>query len=171
MLKLTLGCMYAGKTSALINEVQSHTNYIILDYGVNTPNTTQFMISHNDEKINCLKTWNLSYSDVELFETIFINEAQFFKGLISFIKECLHKHKNVYVYGLDGDFKQESFGEIIQLIPLCDEYVKLYARCTCGNSASFSKRLSEKTEQYLPNDIYKPSCRRCLQLPSELTPS
>ena len=159
MLKLTLGCMYAGKTTALIHERSLHQNYIVLDYGLTTE---QFMVSHDDIKIQCMKTHSLSYSDVELFDTIFINEAQFFKGLVSFIKECLHKHKNVYVYGLDGDFKQESFGEMSQLIPLCDEYVKLYATCTCGKRASFSKRLSENKEQYLPNDIYRPSCRECL---------
>jgi thymidine kinase len=163
MLKLTLGCMYAGKTSALINEVQLHENYTVIDYGVNTP-LTQFMISHNDEKIICSKTYNLSYSEVERFDTIFINEAQFFKGLASFVKECLHKHKNVYVYGLDGDFKQEVFGEILQLIPLCDEYVKLYAVCKCGTNASFSKRLSKNKEQYLPHDVYVPVCRECLML-------
>ena len=160
MLKLTLGCMYAGKTSALINETSLHQNHIVIDYGLNIP--AQFMVSHDDTKVPCMKTCILSYSDVELFDTIFINEAQFFKGLVLFIKECLHKHKNVYVYGLDGDFKQESFGEIIQLIPMCDEYVKLYATCICGKRASFSKRLSEKKEQYLPNDTYRPSCRKCL---------
>ncbi len=70
----------------------------------------------------------------------------------------------MYVYGLDGDFKQDVFGEILQLIPLCDEYVKLYAVCKCGINAAFSKRLSENKEQYMPNDTYLPVCRECLIL-------
>jgi thymidine kinase len=161
MLKLTLGCMYAGKTNSLINEVDLHKNYIVIDHGMSN---SQFIISHDDKKIPCIKTTDLASLHVDPFDTILINEAQFFEGLVTFVKGCLYKHKNVYVYGLDGDFKQEVFGEILQLIPLCDEYVKLYAVCKCGSNASFSKRLSESKEQYLPDDIYVPVCRECLTL-------
>ena len=74
----------------------------------------------------------------------------------------LKKKKTVYLFGLDGDFKQEKFGEIIDLLPHADTYVKLYAKCACGSNASFSKRLSEDLTQYSPHDKYIPVCRTCL---------
>jgi thymidine kinase len=165
MLKLTLGCMYAGKTSALIKESSLQGQFIVIDYDRGLPHAN-ILSSHDNIALRCIKTSDLSALNIDIFDAIFINEAQFFEGLVTFVKECLYKHKSIYVYALDGDFKQESFGEIIQLIPMCDEYVKLYALCACGKHAPFSKRLSEKKEQYLPHDIYRPSCRRCLTLPS-----
>jgi thymidine kinase len=89
-----------------------------------------------------------------------INEAQFFKDLIPFVEQM--KSKNIHIYGLDGDFKQERFGDILSLIPQCDSYVKLYAKCKCGELAPFSKRLSMNQEQFSLDDPYRPSCRKCL---------
>ena len=45
--------------------------------------------------------------------SIFINEAQFYPDLVDFVKHFM-KTKNIYVYGLDGDFKQEKIGHIGQ---------------------------------------------------------
>jgi len=93
-------------------------------------------------------------------EYILINEAQFYPDLVEFVKEF--KHKNIYVYGLDGDFKQQKMGYILDIIPLCDSVKKLKARCGCGQEAIFSKRISNETDQYQPNAQYVPVCRKCL---------
>ena len=73
-------------------------------------------------------------------------------------------NKIVYVYGLDGDFRQQQFGNIHDLIPLSDTYTKLYARCAqCNDVASFSKRLTENGEQFRPHDVYIPVGRHCFK--------
>ncbi len=92
---------------------------------------------------------------------IMINEAQFYPDLVEFVNEF--SHKNIYIYGLDGDFKQQKIGYILDLIPLCDTVQKLKANCECGELAIFSKRLGTETEQYLPNAQYIPVCRKCLR--------
>jgi thymidine kinase len=92
-------------------------------------------------------------------EYIMINEAQFYPDLIDFVKKF--NYKNIYVYGLDGDFKQEKIGNILDIIPLCDSVTKLKAQCNCGEPAIFSKRLSEERDQYQPNAQYIPVCRKC----------
>jgi thymidine kinase len=160
MLSLTLGSMFSGKTSALIKNSTSH---LILDY--DTTEASEWYIStlqsHDEEIVHCIKTHNLSTIDISKSEFISINEAQFFKDLVPFVKEALLQKKQIYVYGLDGDFKQESFGDILSLIPLADVYIKLYAKCLCGKKAPFTKRLSTNKTQYAPDDKYRPSCSDC----------
>ena len=161
MLSITVGCMYAGKTSKLMqNKPEGQT--IIIDYDRCEAPYVSTLYSHDNVNVDCIKTDDLSKLDMRIFDNIMINEAQFFKGLVPFVKMCLEDSKHIYIYGLDGDFKQEKFGEILDLIPLCDTYVKLYAKCICGKDAPFSKRLSANQQQYLPNDTYRPSCRSCL---------
>ena len=159
MLTLTLGCMYAGKTSALVKRIPSQ-GYIVLDYArCNTP-CVSTLSTHDGVCIPCTKVQYLLSVDVSPYDTILINEAQFFDDLIPFVQRM--ESKNVHIYGLDGDFKQEMFGDILSLIPKCDSYVKLYATCQCGKPAPFSKRLSDNMEQFSPDDVYRPSCRTCL---------
>lgn len=96
---------------------------------------------------------------VNFSDNIFINEAQFFPDLFEFVTH--HLNKNIYLYGLDGDFKREKIGRIIDLIPLCDEVIKLKSICVCGKKAIFTHRESLEKEQYVPNATYVPLCRAC----------
>jgi len=123
-----------------------------------------FQISHEFDPVN---DYELSREMHETRDALFsarhimINEAQFYPDLIDFVKEF--NYKNIHVYGLDGDFKQEKIGQILDIIPLCDSVEKLKAKCVCGEPAIFSKRLSNETDQYQPNAYYVPVCRRCLK--------
>jgi thymidine kinase len=166
MLHIVTGCMFAGKTTSLVNTynlLKKTHRILILDYDTNCSNTmfTSNLYTHDSTSIPCIKTNNLIV-DYTYYDCILINEAQFFNGLIEFVNKCIHDNKTIYIYGLDGDFKQNKFGEILDLIPLCDTYEKLYAKCKCGYNASFSKRLSDNKSQFLPNDKYIPVCRNCL---------
>ena len=158
MLHLTLGCMYSGKTSALIRDSKSGS--LIIDY--DTGGEAGVLYNHDNVKIRCERTRDLSSIKTTYATSIFINEAQFFDGLVEFVKEMLQQGKTVHVYGLDGDFRQQKFGSILDLIPIADTYTKLYAICKCGDNASFSKRLSSSTSQYGPDDRYIPVCRSCI---------
>ena len=194
-LHITLGCMYASKTSSLIRKYNTLHDVIVLDY--DTERQDKFyegtLVNHNGIEIPCIKcsklydvldiykkrgNFQISHefdplNDFELsremHETrdkllnarhIMINEAQFYPDLVEFVKEF--SNKNIYVYGLDGDFKQDKIGHILDIIPLCDTIQKLKANCACGELAIFSKRLGEETDQYLPNAQYIPVCRKCL---------
>jgi len=179
MLHIVTGCMFAGKTSELV-KIYNSKNAIVIDYDTESlvENTNNFDIpkikqghlyTHDLESIPCIKLLNIQslidymHYTIKLEEDIIlINEAQFFTGLKEFVKCALENKKTVYVFGLDGDFKQKKFGEILDLIPISDTYTKLYANCECGAKASFSKRLSTFIGQYAPDDKYKPVCRNCL---------
>jgi thymidine kinase len=75
-------------------------------------------------------------------------------------------NKSVYVGGLDGDYKMNKFGQILDLIPLCDKIEKLHAICSmCKKPAPFTKRLTNETEQtVIGSDNYIPVCRACHKL-------
>ena len=160
MLHLTLGCMFSGKTTALMRDSAIHPG-LVIDYDICRP--LHILANHDQESIPCVTTTRLFDMDVTNYQFIYINEAQFFTDLVPFVVEMLRLKKHVYVYGLDGDFRQETFGDILKLIPMSDTYAKQYARCSqCGNLASFSKRLTKSEEQFRPHDMYIPVCRACL---------
>jgi len=98
-------------------------------------------------------------------KVILINEGQFFGNLKEFVIEMLDKNKKIYVSGLDGDFKREKFGQILDLIPLCDKVTKLTSlcsKCKDGTPGIFSLRLSEEEQQkVIGSDNYIPVCRKC----------
>jgi len=77
----------------------------------------------------------------------------------------LDVNRKVYVAGLDGDFERRRFGEILDLIPLCDKVTKftsLCGRCKNGSHGIFSQRISKEIEQMLiGSDNYIPVCRAC----------
>ena len=98
-------------------------------------------------------------------QVILINEGQFFQDLEPVITNLLIQRKTIFIAGLDGDFQQKKFGQILDLIPLCDKVTKLTSLCSqCkdGTPGIFSMRLTEDKEQMLVgSDIYIPVCRKC----------
>jgi len=82
--------------------------------------------------------------------------------------------KVVYVAGLDGTYRREPFGQILQLIPYCDTVVKLHAVCQgCGCSqiqpvnalftqALFEQPVASHTQINVGGaEKYKSVCRLC----------
>jgi len=194
-LHITLGCMYASKTTSLIRKYNNLHNVIVLDYDIERQDKFYEgeLVNHDGIQIPCIKcsklydvldiykkrgNFQISHEfdhnndfalSQEMYQTrnallnaefILINEAQFYPDLLEFVKEFKNKH--IYVYGLDGDFKQEKIGHILDIVPLCDSIQKLKATCNCGEQAIFSKRLSKEIDQYQPNAQYIPVCRKCL---------
>ena len=131
-------------------------------------NTENVLQTHDNITFNCVKTDNLlslfCTDTIQNVDIIAIDEAQFFSHLRDFVEGVLEMNKHVIVAGLDGDFKQCIFGEILYLIPLADEVDKLKAMCMeCqdGTLGPFSKRTVENKKQELvgANEMYKSVCR------------
>ncbi len=172
-LHLTIGCMYAGKSTKLIeiyNEALENDKQVtILTHSLENRYSIDEISTHDQHKVSCVK-----YSSIELFieneantietsDVILVDEAQFFEDLLSILKLVEKYNKTVFVFGLDGDFKRNKFGNILDLIPLCDSIEKITATCKCGNVAIFSNRTINNENQILvgSNDVYEPVCRKC----------
>jgi thymidine kinase len=121
--------------------------------------------------IPCVKTnklLDLNLNDELLASNvILINEGQFFNDLYDFIVSMLVQNKKIYVCGLDGDYKRNKFGQMLDIVPLCDKVVKLTSLCGfCkdGTRGIFTNRISLELEQtVVGNDNYIPSCRICYE--------
>ena len=88
--------------------------------------------------------------------------------MYSFVTESLiTDQKTIIVAGLDGDYKQEPFGDILKLIPHAERVKKLSAlclKCNDGTPASFTKRIISSKLQTLvgSSESYIAVCRKHL---------
>ena len=185
-LRVTLGPMWSGKTSTLVDKYKQcqlcNINTLTINYDFDTRYGDNVISTHDERKIPCRMVNKLSdisnicegvlSEDFTQATVILINEAQFFKDIKEWVicaVETYHKH--IYICGLDGDFKKEPFGNFLELIPYCDELVKLKSICmNCKvKSAIFTQRIDEpdnnntdkKKQIVIGTSIYKPLCRLC----------
>ena len=177
-LELIIGPMFSGKSTELIRQIKRFRaidkKVLVIKPKLDNRYSQYKLVSHNNNSENCIVFENLDNIDYDIFndyEIIIIDEAQFFINLKQFVLHLVEK-LNLYVIigGLDGDYKREPFGEILELIPYADDYKKLSALCKyCNNGtpAIFTKRIIENkqddinTNQILigSNDYYIPLCR------------
>ena len=68
--------------------------------------------------------------------------------LVAFARRCAEElGQTVYVCGLDGDYRREKFGGVLDLIPLCDTVTRLRGTCAeCGGESLFSRRVEASEE-------------------------
>jgi len=173
-LQIILGPMYSGKTSYLL-DLQKQYSYskmscCVVNFAEDKRYDNEKLSTHDNRMIECYNTLNirdlLDKKFVDSYQVFLINEGQFFKDLKDVVTDLVdNKHKIVHVCGLDGDFKRNTFGEMMDLIPYSDDIIKKKAICSIcedGTLALFSKRLIDSQEiKIIGNDIYKPVCRKC----------
>ena len=176
-LELIIGPMYAGKTSEILEIYKKcvfcNITVTIINHTIDKRYHDTMLSSHDKIMAPCLQASNLSdiWSNddstniVRNAKVILINEGQFFPDLYEVVVDMLNHNKKVYICGLDGDFERKKFGNILDLIPLCDKVCKLTSLCsTCkdGTLAIFSMRLTKEKEQtVVGSNNYIPVCRKC----------
>jgi thymidine kinase len=188
-LELFLGPMYSGKTSKLL-EIYKQCSFCnipvaVINHCADTRYHESMLSTHDKVMIPCIQTKKLSdiWNNIDINQTftnnaskhiklrtaevILINEGQFFEDLYSCVNDMLCEKKKVYVAGLDGDFERNRFGQILDLIPICDSVTKFKSLCSiCKNGAPgiFSLRLTkEKQQTLIGSDNYIPVCRNCYE--------
>jgi len=160
--------MYAGKTTLLMNLYKKYGG-IILDFSEKTCEEGTLM-NHDKNSESCIllsRLQNIYTAEpsiqrkFSLAEYIYINEAQFFPDLLDFVKRW--EEKDIYLFGLDGDFQRNPIGQILHVIPLCDKIEKLNGLCSrCKSKSIFSKRITPEMQQILLDEkAYIPLCRNC----------
>jgi len=191
-LEIILGSMYSGKSTRLV-EIYNQCKFCdipvaAINHDIDNRYDEEQLSTHDQIKIPCIKTNNLKsiwkpylkeLSDKTLNNTqhgancliikyskvILINEGQFFHDLYEVVNDMINHGKHVYVCGLDGDFERKKFGQILDLIPLCDKVTKLTSLCSLcknGTPGIFSMRLTDEKEQTIVgSQNYIPVCRKC----------
>jgi len=189
-LEIILGPMFSGKTSRLVDIYKQckfcNIPVAVINHVADNRYHDTLLSTHDNIKIPCIKTdqllsvWtdnpdiqNINHNEsiikVTTSQVILINEGQFFPDLEEFVKRLLKNNKQVYVCGLDGDFERNKFGQILNIIPLCDKIHKLTSLCALcknGTKGIFSMRLTNEKEQtVVGNKNYIPVCRTCYEKP------
>ena len=176
MITLIFGPMFGGKTSALLMYERRLTiagkKILWIKYLLDTRYSSDAKVqNHNGEHTktttHVILAKSLSEIDksvVDAYDCIIIDEGQFFKDLVQFCTVQFPK-KYILISGLSGDYKQEGFQSISDIIPHCDRIVHLTAVCkNCGQDAAFTIRITSETDQEVigAEDKYKPVCHECL---------
>ena len=178
-LELIYGCMFSGKTSKLIdkyNELKDKHKCLAINYIFDKRYTNENkIVSHNNVSIDCVciqyldeLTTNINNLEKLLeAEFIFINEAQFFKGLknwVMYMKNTLNK--NIILCGLDLDFKREKFGEMMDLTSIATKTYRMLGKCDkCNKASLYSHRIINNEQQILiGTNEYIPLCEDCWNL-------
>jgi len=171
-LELIIGNMFSGKTSELIRRINREKSInkriLVINFSQDNRYCSDSVCSHDFIKTKCLKVTKLE--DIPLgmindYDSFFIDEAQFFSDLYSYVKKLVEEFKkHVVVSGLDGDSNRKIFGDIINLIPICDTVDKFRAycnKCNDGTYAPFTKKIKGKSDiiDIGGSDKYVPVCR------------
>ena len=173
-LDIVLGPMWAGKSSHIIGKIRRYRaigwNVLVVVNPLDNRYGSQVVSSHDKEQISALAVKDLDtlFEDSQYLSAklVVIEEAQFYKGLYDFVKTAVERDKkHVMCVGLDGDADRKPFGEILQLIPLCDTVEKitsLCAECGDGTPALFTHRFTPSQEQIQvgAEHTYAPFCRK-----------
>jgi thymidine kinase len=186
-LELIIGPMFSGKTSRLVDIYKQckfcNIPVVVINHSIDTRYDNELLSTHDHIKIPCIQTDVLKHiwkeepetngifkilrdrEEVYFADVILINEGQFFDDLYDTVISMLKHGKKIYIAGLDGDFKRQKFGQILDLIPLCDKVTKLTSLCSIcknGTPGIFSKRLTNELEQTIVGfSNYIPVCRNC----------
>ena len=187
-LELFIGPMYSSKTTSIL-EIYKKCKFCnipvtIINHTFDNRYHDTMVSTHDKIMAPCLQAYKLNdiwtnsgyqnsgnmkdlwaYNAVKDSDVILINEGQFFSDLYDVVLDMLSHNKKVYICGLDGDFERKKFGQILDLIPLCDKVTKLTSLCSLckdGTPGIFSMRLTTETQQTLVgSDNYIPVCRKC----------
>ena len=169
-IQLIFGPMFSGKTSELFRRIRrlsyAKKSCIVIKYANDNRYAENEASTHDKVLMNAISATNL-YSVMDQvcdYDVIGIDECQFFADLVEFAEEMANRGKIVVAAGLDATFQRNSFGRILELIPLAELVTKLSSVCMmCQQEASFSKRIGTETDIELigGSDKYLAVCRSC----------
>lgn len=156
-LEIILGPMFSGKSTELLRRARRYEaighKVMFINHSLDVRYGSNKISTHDRVEKTAIMTPQLMYilktDPFQQCNIIAINEAQFFTDLVEFCKLSMSDFgKHIIIAGLDGDYKREPFGDILNLIPLAESVVKLSSYCKiCSDKASFTKRITHDTSQ------------------------
>lgn len=170
-IKIFIGCMFAEKTSHMLSEVEKYgiakKNCVVVKHSIDT--RFDGISTHSKRKYHHFRELTSSsigdiYDELCNYDVIGIDEIQFFEDAVKNVIALANKGKVVILSGLSGDYKDDPFPIVSNLIPVAESVIKLHAVCMrcCNRSAIFSVKLVEKDGIEIGGtDKYQVLCRKC----------
>ncbi len=183
-IKLFTGCMYSGKTSSMIVDLDkqkiARKNTVIVKFIADTRydhlTKSGGLITHDGKEhckhrvINAAAIADV-YDEILQYDVIGIDEAQFYPDAPAMAQKLANLGKIIICAGLNSDSKGEAFPQISKLSALAEELIKCHAICMiCTMQADFTKNISEILEVDENGNNYKIGgaddyiavCRKCM---------
>jgi thymidine kinase len=177
---LIVGPMFAGKTTELLRRVKrelfAQRHCCVVKYEKDVRYSNASVSTHDNQQLAAtLALSRLSdFTNWRDYDVVAIDEGQFFPDIATFAQTAADGGVKVIISALDGDFQRKPFGKIPDLMPMCDQLVKVTAvcmKCQC-REAPFTKRIvASKVQELIGGaDMYAAVCRRCYIDPEPPTP-
>jgi thymidine kinase len=168
MISLIMGPMFSGKTTELLRQLEraqvAKKKTILLRPKIDT----RPFLSHSEKDNGWLKQEfvDLATFDAADFDVVGIDEGQFFEGLKDFCLKYSLQGKRIIISALLSSSECQLFDPIVQILPYCDEIIKLSAICTkCGSEqGNYTYYLAgTKTEKVSVGGLneYTALCDKC----------
>ena len=142
-LTLILGPMFSGKTTELLRILSIYSKINIKCLFINSikdnRDNNESFSTHNSMlktsedfdfiKVNYLNDIFLN-KNIKAYEVFGIDEAQFMEDLDSTVLRLYNNYnKKIIVCSLNGDYKRRPYEKVNNLIPYCDNIIKLNSYC------------------------------------------
>lgn len=176
-LDIVIGPMFSGKSSYAMSYIRRQRaigrKVFVLKPSIDVRYSNEdVLITHDRENIPC-KVWDINLPlspipDAINADCIVIEESQFFKGLKSFVVYMLRSYnRNILLVGLDGDARQNPFGEVLECIPYAKNVIKLTAFCVICADETLAVCTKKKNDNGSQIDVggsemYMPVCMKHL---------
>ena len=174
MASITLirGCMFSGKTTALIRAMdrarRAGRKVVVVKHSVDDRSDGETVSTHTDESVPARPVANSReiLEQTQGADWVAIDEAHFFdEDLADVCAELRARGVDVVVTTLDRTWKGEEFEVVRRLAALADAQEQLLAVCVrCGRPATLSQRIApfETPGDFVGGaESYEPRCAEC----------
>lgn len=170
LIRLYIGPMFSGKTSALIEAYTRHSigqrKCLLVKHSSDIRYSEENIMCHDGRcvvsSVSCKSLYEID-NVVDKYNVVCIDEIQFFDDAPIFCDKWANQGIIVEASGLCGTYMRTEFPVISQLIPIAEEVYKKAAICReTGKDAQFTYRTSNEKETIVIGgaDKYKPVDRQ-----------
>lgn len=156
---------YAGKSIALIRPKLDSRGYF--SHSIENRSVERIIkASSKNKEIRVDEVTTTLCMELRAYDAVFIDEYFMIKGC-SLEAKMSQSNQNVFFAGLIASSENKLFPETIELLPYCDEIIKLNGVCMiCGSQiGNYSMYNETKTQEIDIGDTnkYKCVCRECYE--------
>jgi len=167
-LEVIVGCMFAGKTRAIIKRaveaVEAGRHPLVLKPTIDDRYSKTQVVSHDGQRFGALDLC----VPLPTGDPIIIDEGQFLDSDTVQHVLTVSRSANIIVAGLDLNWRGEPFGPMPIFLSFADSVVKLKATCACCRQpASRTQRVVDDASDILVGgtEAYEPRCISCFKPP------